>query len=124
MGFRTLAIQKHSSEVWNLLAAVKTEWMKYGDVLEGVQKKLHQASDTIEKAKVRSNAIGRKLRDVQELPAGDATALLPQNLIDDEIEQSESDKTEDTVILVPLSPDILFSRKEIGWREQRVIIDP
>lgn len=75
MGFRTLAIQKRSSEVWSLLAAVKTEWTKYGDVLDAVQKKLHQASDTIEKAKVRSRAVGRKLRDVEELPAAEAAAL-------------------------------------------------
>jgi DNA recombination protein RmuC len=94
MGFRTLAIQKRSSEVWNLLAAVKTEWTKYGDVLEAVQKKLHQASDTIGKAQVRSRAIGRQLKDVQELPAGAATAFLPANIIDDEIEASEADETE------------------------------
>ncbi|MEI6215188.1 MAG: DNA recombination protein RmuC [Desulfuromonadales bacterium] len=84
MGFRTLAIQKRSSEVWNLLAAVKTEWTKYGDVLDAVQKKLHQASETIEKAKTRSRAVGRKLKDVQELPASDVTALLPHTLLDDE----------------------------------------
>ncbi len=84
MGFRTLAIQKRSSEVWNLLAAVKTEWMKYGDVLDAVQNKLHQASDTIEQAKVRSRGIGRKLKDVQELPAGEATALLPIDASEDE----------------------------------------
>ena len=95
MGFRTLAIQKRSSEVWDLLAAVKTEWTKYGDVLEAVQKKLHQASDTIGKAQVRSRAIGRQLKDVQELPAGAATALLPANLVDDDIEASEADETED-----------------------------
>ena len=83
MGFRTLAIQKRSSEVWNLLAAVKTEWTKYGDVLEAVQTKLHQASETIEKAKVRSRAVGRKLRDVQELPVGEVTTILPQNLLED-----------------------------------------
>jgi DNA recombination protein RmuC len=77
MGFRTLAIQKRSSEVWKLLAAVKTEWTKYGDVLEAVQKKLHQASDTIEKAKVRTRAVGRKLKDVQALPIGEAESLLP-----------------------------------------------
>lgn len=109
MGFRTLAIQKHSSEVWNLLAAVKTEWSKYGEVLEGVQKKLHQASDTIEKAKVRSKAIGRKLKDVQELPAGDATTLLPHNLIDDDIEKNDGDESEPTVVRVPLSPNVLSS---------------
>jgi len=76
MGFRTLAIQKRSSEVWNLLAAVKTEWTKYGDVLDAVQKKLNQASDTIEKAKVRSRVVGRKLKDVQELPVNKAKTLL------------------------------------------------
>lgn len=77
MGFRSLAIQKRSSEVWNLLAAVKTEWTKYGDVLDSVQKKLHQASETLEKAKIRSRAVGRKLKDVQELPAAESVALLP-----------------------------------------------
>jgi DNA recombination protein RmuC len=88
MGFRTLTIQKRSSEVWNLLGAVKTEWTKYGDVLDAVQTKLHQASDTIEKAKVRSRAVGRKLKDVQELPIGEATALLP-------IDAQEEDKSDD-----------------------------
>ena len=92
MGFRTLAIQKRSSEVWNLLAAVKTEWTKYGDILDVVQKKLHQASETIEKAKVRSRAVGRKLKDVQELPASEVTALLPQNLLGDDEEYGEVDR--------------------------------
>ncbi|MDZ4343618.1 MAG: DNA recombination protein RmuC [Candidatus Binatia bacterium] len=94
MGFRTLAIQKRSSEVWNLLAAVKTEWTKYGDVLDAVQKKLHQASDTIEKAKARSRAVGRKLKDVQELPVGETTALLPPNALEDEAEAGEGDSVE------------------------------
>ena len=85
MGFRTLAIQKRSSKVWNLLAAVKTEWTKYGDILEAVQKKLTQASETIEKAKVRSRVVGRKLRDVQELPAAEAAVLLPSGMIEEEI---------------------------------------
>jgi DNA recombination protein RmuC len=74
MGFRTLVIQKRSSEVWNLLSAVKTEWTKYGDVLTKVQKKIHEASDTIEQAQTRTRAIGRKLKDVQELPAAEAKA--------------------------------------------------
>lgn len=95
MGFRTLAIQKRSSEVWNLLGAVKTEWTKYGDVLDAVQKKLHQASDTIEKAKARSRAVGRKLKDVQELPVGEATALLPTNVLEeDDVEAGEDDSVE------------------------------
>jgi len=72
MGFRTLAIQQRSSEVWNLLSAVKTEWTKYGDVLTKVQKKIHEASETIEQAQTRTRAIGRKLKDVQELPAAEA----------------------------------------------------
>jgi len=76
MGFRTLAIQKRSSEVWNLLAAVKTEFGKYGDVLTKVQKKLQEASNTIDTAAVRTRSIERKLRDVQELPAPEAGRLL------------------------------------------------
>jgi DNA recombination protein RmuC len=84
MGFRTLAIQQRSSEVWNLLAAVKSEWTKYGDFLDAVQKKLNQASDTIEKAKVRSRAVGRKLKDVQELPSGEAAALLSLDAPEDD----------------------------------------
>jgi DNA recombination protein RmuC len=92
MGFRTLAIQKRSSEVWNLLAAVKTEWTKYGDVLDAVQKKLHQASDTIEKAKARSRAVGRKLKDVQELPVAEATGLLPPSVLEDDVEATEDDR--------------------------------
>jgi len=62
MGFRTLAIQQRSSEVWNLLAAVKTEFGKYGDVLTKVQKKLQEATNTIDTAAVRTRAIERKLR--------------------------------------------------------------
>lgn len=76
MGFRTLAIQKRSGEVWNLLAAVKTEWTKYGEVLGKVQKKLHEASDTLDKAQSRTRAIGRKLKNVQELPGAEAQELL------------------------------------------------
>ena len=91
MGFRTLAIQKRSSEVWNLLAAVKTEWTKYGEVLDAVQKKLHQASETIDKAQMRSRVIGRKLKDVQELPVTEAAALLPLNAPDVDIVPGEDD---------------------------------
>ncbi len=61
MGFRTLAIQKRSGKVWNLLSAVNMEWTKYGDVPAKVQKKIHEASDTIEQAQTRTRAIGRKL---------------------------------------------------------------
>jgi len=70
MGFRTLAIQKRSGEVWALLAAVKTEWTKYGEVLGKVQKKLSEASDTLDKVQTRRRAIGKRLKDVEELPDG------------------------------------------------------
>jgi|GEM_PF-96022 len=76
VGFKTLAIQKRSSEVWNLLSAVKTEWGRYGEALEKVQKKLHEASTTIEKAQTRTRAIGRRLREVQGLPAAQARSVL------------------------------------------------
>jgi DNA recombination protein RmuC len=69
MGFRTLAIQKRSSEVWKLLGAVKTEFGRFTDHLEAVQKKLHQASDSIEDAARKSRLIQRRLKDVQEVPA-------------------------------------------------------
>jgi DNA recombination protein RmuC len=68
MGFRTLAIEQRSSEVWQILGAVKTEFGKFGEVLDGVKKKLEQASDSIDKAGIRTRAIERKLRDVEALP--------------------------------------------------------
>jgi DNA recombination protein RmuC len=95
MGFRTLAIQKRSSEVWTLLSGVKAEWTQYGKVLDAVQKNLNQASNKIEEVKVRSRAIGRKLRDVQELPAADAKILLAGSLMTEGAESTESDLLEE-----------------------------
>lgn len=92
MGFRTLAIQQRSSEVWNLLAAVKTEWTKYGEVLDKVQKKLHEASSTIDNAQKRSRAIGRKLGTVQELPASEAQAML---MVESEIENLDRESLDE-----------------------------
>jgi len=88
MGFRTLSVQKRSSEVWNLLSAVKTEWSKYGETLDKVQKKILEASETIEKAQVRRRAIGRKLKDVRDLPASEAQSLL---MIESNIEHAEAE---------------------------------
>src|SRR5256886_4069122 len=68
MGFRTLAIQKRSSEVWNRLAEVKTEFGKFGEALSAVKEKIDQASRKIEDVDVRSRAITKKLRDVEDLP--------------------------------------------------------
>ncbi|HXQ01680.1 MAG TPA: DNA recombination protein RmuC [Candidatus Udaeobacter sp.] len=69
MGFRTLAIQKRSSEVWNLLASVKTEFGKFGEALTAVKEKIDQASRKMEDVDVRSRVITKKLRDVEELPS-------------------------------------------------------
>ena len=76
MGFRTLAIEKRSSEVWTLLGAVKTEFATFGAILDKTSKKLQEASNTIDAAATRTRAIERKLRDVQALPSGDAAVLL------------------------------------------------
>ena len=86
MGFRTLAIQKRSSEVWNLLAGVKTEFAKFGDSLSKVKDKLDQAASDMDKVAVRSRAITKKLRDVEELPSN-PQPLLPELL------QGEEDET-------------------------------
>jgi DNA recombination protein RmuC len=82
MGFRTLAIQKRSSEVWNLLAGVKTEFGKFGEALSSVKDKLEQAARKMEDVDVRSRAITRKLRDVEELP-DNPQPMLPELLSDD-----------------------------------------
>ena len=76
MGFRTLAIAKRSSEVWSILGAVKTEFHKFGEVIDKVKKKIDEAGNVIDTAKTRSRAIERKLKNVQELPAGEARTLL------------------------------------------------
>jgi len=84
MGFKTLAIQKQSSAVWEILGAVKTEFGKYGEILDKVQKKLTEASDSITHISVRKRAIDRKLRAVAELPAGPAEVLLELGSPDEE----------------------------------------
>jgi DNA recombination protein RmuC len=78
MGFRTLALQKRSSEVWKVLGAVKTEFEKFGGLLEKAQKNLHSASDTVDELLgKRSRAITRRLKNVEALPAAEAQQLLP-----------------------------------------------
>ena len=76
IGFRTLAIEKRSSEVWKVLAAVKTEFGKFGHVLKTVKRQLHTAANTIEQTGVRTRAMERKLRTVQELPSEESTEIL------------------------------------------------
>jgi DNA recombination protein RmuC len=89
MGFRTLAIQKRSSEVWNLLASVKTEFGKFGDALSAVKEKIDQASRKMEDVDVRSRVITKKLRDVEELPSNPQPML--RNLLPGENDDGRSD---------------------------------
>ncbi len=76
MGFRTLAIQEQTDNVWNILRSVRTEFGKFGTVLDATKKKLESATKEIENAGVRSRAIERKLRDVESLPAEEQDLLL------------------------------------------------
>ena len=84
MGFRTLALEKRSAEVWEVLGAVKTEFGKFGDVLAKTRKKLAEATKTIDDAEVRTRAMTRQLRGVEQLPEHRAQQLLPGLLADDE----------------------------------------
>ena len=75
MGYRSIAIEKRSAEVWKILGGVKAQFAKFGDLLEGVQKKLQESANKIESAKTTSRQIERKLKDVETLPEGEAQAL-------------------------------------------------
>jgi DNA recombination protein RmuC len=79
MGFRTLALEKRSSEVWQVLGAVKTEFGKFGDVLAKVKSQTETVLNTLSSAEVRSRAMGRALRQVEALPDAQAQVLLPQD---------------------------------------------
>jgi len=89
MGFRTLAIERRSSEVWNMLGAVRTEFAKFGVVLDKTRKKIQEAGNHIDQAATRSRVIERKLRDVQGLPQGEAEALLETGMVDLEEERGQ-----------------------------------
>lgn len=82
MGFRTLALEKRSSEVWQVLGAVKTEFGKFGDVLAKVKEQTQTVLNTLDKAQTRSNVMHRALRQVEALPEGQVAGLLPQEAED------------------------------------------
>ena len=77
MGFRTLALEKRSSEVWQVLGAVKTEFGKFGDVLARVKSQTETVLKTLDSAETRSRAMGRALKKVEALPEGQVQALIP-----------------------------------------------
>jgi DNA recombination protein RmuC len=81
MGFRTLALEKRTSEVWQVLGAVKTEFGKFGDVLAKTRKKLDEASNTIGSVETRTRAMGRALKQVEAMPEHQAQALLPGDAV-------------------------------------------
>jgi DNA recombination protein RmuC len=84
MGFRTLALERRSAEVWQVLGAVKAEFGKFGDVLAKTKKKLDEASNTIVQAEVRSRAMERQLRGVEAMPVAGAQSLLDSVAGDDD----------------------------------------
>ena len=77
MGFRTLAIEKRTSEVWQLLGAVKTEFLRFGEALDKVHKKLEEAAHTVEAAATRKRVVEKHLRDVEALPVAATDKMLP-----------------------------------------------
>ncbi|HYN60335.1 MAG TPA: DNA recombination protein RmuC [Rubrivivax sp.] len=77
MGFRTLALEKRSAEVWEVLGAVKTEFGKFGEVLAKTRKKLEEATHTIDQAQTRTNVITRRLKSVEAMPEARSLQLLP-----------------------------------------------
>lgn len=95
MGFQTLAIEQRTSEVWRVLGAIKTEFGKFGEVLDKVKRQLNTASNTIEQTGVRSRAMERKLREVEQLPQEEVSAVLALPSEDDGgVEMADEDDTE------------------------------
>lgn len=106
MGFRTLALQQRSSEVWKILGAVKTEFNKFGGLMEKAQKNLHTASSQIDELMgKRTRAIARKLQEVEALPLADAGKYLPEvtdaAMMDNEEEQDEQVNNNEGFIQTP-----------------------
>ncbi len=97
MAFRTLAIQQRSSEVWEVLGAVKTEFGKFGTALGQVKKKLHEASNKMDDVDQRTRVLGRKLRNVEALPTSSVETLVPIPALDDDDDddQEEADIAQD-----------------------------
>jgi DNA recombination protein RmuC len=90
MGFRTLAIQKRSAEVWQVLGAVKAEFGKLGEYVAKVDKKLQEASNTLQEISRRNRAIERKLKDVQALPVAETQRLLPGVPVKEPVDEVEA----------------------------------
>ena len=90
MGFRTLEIQKRSSEVWDILSVVKKEFGKFGDVLEKTKKQLLAATKTIGDAGVRTRAIEKQLKNVQETPSLETTTRIESEIDSESLDLENS----------------------------------
>ena len=98
MGFRTLAIEKRSSEVWKLLGGVKSEFEKFGDLLDKTNKKLQEISNTMERASAKTRTIQRKLKNVEALPIGSEDEFYGTDVLD--VVASEEDNSDDEEYLL------------------------
>ena len=95
MGFQTLAIEQRAAQVWRILGAVRTEFDKFGGVLDKVKRQLNSASRTIEQTGVRSRAMERKLRSVEQMPDGEAARILELPVLSEENETEETEAAAD-----------------------------
>lgn len=91
MGFQTLAIEQRAAQVWRILGAVRAEFDKFGGILDKVKRQLNSASQTIEHAGVRSRAMERKLRAVEQMPDGEAARILELPTLTEEIEAEDAE---------------------------------
>lgn len=91
LGFRALAIQKRSDEVWKVLGAAKSEFAKFGEVIDAVQKHLERAQNQLSKTGARTRQIGRALRSVEAMPDEEARSLLPADPAEDRAEAADDD---------------------------------
>ena len=109
MGFRTLAIEKRSSEVWQILGAVKTQFGQFASILEKTKKKLQEASNVIDDAGVKSRVIEKKLKNVQELPADQSVEFLGEAIdLDEDVTGANENPLPETT-----NPELpLFIRKQ------------
>ena len=94
MGFRTLAIEKRTSEVWSLLGMVKSEFSKFGDILDKTNKKLLEISSTMELASKKSRTIEKKLKNVEALPVGNENEFYLNEIQTSNINSSDTIDTD------------------------------
>lgn len=105
LGFQTLAIEQRAVEVWRVLGAIKTEFEKFGEVLDKVKRQLNTASRTIEETGVRSRAIERRLRSVGQLPGAEASEILGLPTAVEDVVMENADMEEEAPLLPEGDPE-------------------